>query len=99
MEHKIKILTVTKCTSKEGSLYTRVDIINLGQTVKSENVKGHIVTPLFINGHEAFNKIPEVILGQEVGLDLEYEPNERYPMRPRAVVKAIQTKNGIISLV
>ena len=99
MEHKIKILTVTKCTPREGTPYTRLDIVNLGQVVKSENVKGNLVSPMFITGHEAFSKIPESIIGQEVSLELTYEPNDRNPMKPRAVIKAIHTKNGIISLV
>lgn len=99
MEHKVRILTITKCTPKEGTPYTRLDIVNLGQVVKSENVKGNIVSPLFITGHDAFLKIPEAIIGQDVSLELSYEPNDRNPMKPKAVIKSIHTKNGIISLV
>jgi len=98
MTKKVKILTVTKCSPNSGSSYTRLDFIPLGETVKSQNVKGNIVAPAFISGHDAFDRIPESIIGEEVSIDIDYEPNSRNLMKPRTVIKSILTKNGNISL-
>lgn len=95
---KVRILTVTKCSPSGSSGYTRIDFIPLGETIKSENVKGNIVAPAFISGHEAFEKIPENIVGQDVEIELDYQPNPRNIMKPKAVINSIVTKNGIISL-
>lgn len=99
MEQKMKIMTITKCSPKQGDPYTRLDVINIGQTVKSQNVKGHIVAPIFITGHEVFDKIPENILDQEVYVTIDFKPNDRNPMRPKAVVTSIRAKSGTIDLV
>ena len=98
MTKKVRILTITNCSPKDGKPYTRLDFIPLGETVKSQNVKGSIVAPIFISGHEAFDKIPESIINQDVEIDLDFEPNPNNVMKPRTVVKAILTKNGNINL-
>lgn len=99
MEQKMKIMTITKCSPKQGDPYTRLDVINIGQTVKSQNVKGHIVAPIFITGHDVFDKIPESILDQEVYVTIDFKPNDRNPIRPKAVVTSIRSKSGTIDLV
>ena len=99
MEQKIKIMTITKCTPKQGNPYTRLDIINLGQTIKSQNVKGNIVAPVFISGHEAFDKIPESVLDQDVYVTIDFKPNDKNPMKPKAVITSIRAKSGTIDLV
>lgn len=98
MNKKVRILTITKCSPKEGNPYTRLDFVPLGDTIKSSNVKGSIVAPAFITGHDAFDKIPESIINQEVEIELDFEPNARNLMKPRTIIKTIITKNGNISL-
>lgn len=98
MEQKMKIMTVTKCSPKEGNPYTRLDVVNLNQSIKSENVKGQIVAPMFISGHSAFDKIPANILDQEVYITVDYQSNDRNPMKPKTVITSIRSKNGTIDL-
>ena len=96
---KIKLLTVTKCSPTGREPYTRFDYIPLDMSSKSDKVKGKIVSAFFVNGHEAFEKVPESLIDQELLAEVDYEPNPREPLKPRPKITSLESKNGIVDLV
>ena len=97
-ELKICILTITKCQPKDKNPYTRIDFIPLTSNIKSENIKGAPVSPIFCH-IDAFNKIPEDIILKECVAKITHKPINGNPFKSRAVLESITTKdNGTINL-
>lgn len=99
MELKMIILTVTKCSPKGKEPYTRVDYVLTDKLSKSDKIKGSIVAPMFFTGFDAWEKIPEDIIQQNVTGIIETRDNPRNPLKPFVQLTQIVTKNGIIDLV
>jgi len=98
MNTKIMILTVTKCSPKDKEPYTRIDYISLDKGSTSENVRGHIVAPVFMNGHTVFDKIPSNFIGQELVANISYAPNPLNPSRAKMIINSLTYKNETIDL-